>query len=103
MLCSLMYRCHSCQKLGYSIFTPHRGMEVKFQGVLQKEFLGFLEILKYAFLGVTNILTNIFSGLMHLHKDLQGDCRNYPIFTFMLSIISKGVLSSNCYFCGGGR
>ena len=28
------------QSLGYSIFTPYRGMEVKFQGVLQKEFLG---------------------------------------------------------------
>ena len=30
----------SLRGLGYSIFTPYRGMEVKFQGVLQKEFLG---------------------------------------------------------------
>ena len=76
-------------------------MEVKFQGVIQKEFLGGSKILKYASLGGKNIVTNIFQGLMDLDGDFQGGCRNYPLFTRMLYIISKGDYQSKVLFLRG--
>ena len=47
-------------QMGYSIFTPYRGMEVKFQGVPQKEFLGGHKFLNMLFWGV-KIFQQIFS------------------------------------------
>ena len=76
--------------MGYSIFTPYRGMEVKFQGVLQKEFLGGQKFLNMLFWGVRAIQTDIFKGLMHLDRDFQGDCRNFLLFAHMLSSFPRG-------------
>ena len=65
-------------------------MEVKFQGVLQKEFLGGQKFLNMLFWGVKNIRTDIFQGLMHLDRDFQGDFRNFLLFARMLSSFPRG-------------
>ena len=82
-------------------FYSIQGDGSKIPGGHSKGISGGSKILKSASLGGKNIVTNIFQGLMHLDGDFQGGCRNYPLFTRMLSIISKGDYQSKVLFVRG--